>query len=344
MKRLFSALLGLGISASTFAAYPAATDPTIVNVPQLPGGFFIGGTLLYLQPSAHNGDLDYVSVDSGTTSSFFSSLGSIDPSYDWAWGLNIGYIFPNTGNDINLSYLHFSTRDTRTNYPVVGVFTDPINIFDDGNEVPQFAAARAKYDLNQVDLTAGQYIDVGCRLILHPNAGLRWAQVERRFSSFYTEVLALSGDNDSTAAAEKSDFSGIGPLVGIDATYYIGLGFGAVAHVDSALLIGDMDVNLNSISGEDGTDFFTTSANANVNRRIVPVTDAKLGFDYTYVFNNLSNSDLTLEAGWQFSNYYNAIDRIPTLVASDDGTSSVIRRTTSDLGINGPYVSLVFHA
>lgn len=38
---------------------PAATDPTVVNVPQLPGGLVLGITGLYLQAADTHGDLDY---------------------------------------------------------------------------------------------------------------------------------------------------------------------------------------------------------------------------------------------------------------------------------------------
>ena len=101
-------------------------------------------------------------------------------------------------------------------------------------------------DINQIDLTAGQYIDVGCRLILHPYAGLRWAQVDRDLDAVY--VATLSGTASSGAffaTRESSDFDGIGPIAGIDATWYIYMGFGAVAHFDSALLVGDVDSHLN---------------------------------------------------------------------------------------------------
>jgi len=98
MKRLSLALAAIGLSTGALAAYPAATDPTVVSVPQLPGGFFIGATGAYLQPSDSNGDLDYASVDNfavinGTTAAFSSQVKNVEPGYDWGWGVNVGYIF-----------------------------------------------------------------------------------------------------------------------------------------------------------------------------------------------------------------------------------------------------------
>lgn len=98
----------------------------------------------------------------------------------------------------------------------------------------------------------------------------------------------------------------------------------------------------------------TASFTAGNTRRVVPVLDAKLGADYTYVFNNAANSDLTLEAGWMVSNYFNAVDRLQTetILTADvshppppsfSQSFQLTGRTTSDFGIQGPYVSLVLH-
>lgn len=368
MKRLSLALAAIGLSTGALAAYPAATDPTVVSVPQLPGGFFIGATGAYLQPSDSNGDLDYASVDTfavinGTTAAFNSQVKNVEPGYDWGWGVNVGYIFPNTGNDVNLSYFNLDTSDTANVSGVQGLFeANPVGVvtgpvLSGELETPNQAAAKAEYDLNQVDLTVGQYINVGCRLIMHPNVGLRWAQVERTLNSGYAEVEP-TGFADALGVKEDSNFSGIGPIAGLDASYYLGMGFGAVAHVDSALLIGSIDSKTDALFLE-GTTFNSTPVAAVASQlkgdnvqRIVPVVDMKLGADYTYVFNNAENSDLTLEAGWMASNYFNAVDRVPGVVGSAsvvNGTpvlipSTSFARKTSDFGMQGPYVSLTFHA
>ena len=50
-----------------------------------------------------------------------------------------------------------------------------------------------------------------------------------------------SSISQATSFAEESDFQGIGPLIGVDASYYVGMGFGIVGHFDSALLVGNID-------------------------------------------------------------------------------------------------------
>jgi hypothetical protein len=377
MKRLTLALAAIGLSAAcgAYAALPTGAGPTEVSVPQLPGGFVIGLMGDYLQPMSSNGDLDYASVNTGTSPNFASSLNDVDPGYDWGWGANIGYVFPQTGNDINLSYEYLSTSDTNHTGVVAlpaGVTSIVDNPFDDildGTGVITGIGGKAEYTLNQVDLTVGQFINVGCRLSLHPNVGLRWASVDR---DFYTAAVggftsAVSGgspvfittDNFAVGSHDSSDFSGIGPLAGIDASYYIGMGFGAVAHVDSALLIGSVDDKLTVVASEFplSSTFQQTfpavqsfSVSSDNDNRVVPVVDMKLGLDYTYLFNNAANSDLTLEVGWRASQYFNPVDRTQgefalntASVAPFVGSSAAVARTTSDVAFQGPYATLVLH-
>lgn len=345
MKRVSVALAIIGLSSSLkiFAAFPATNDPTLINIPQLPGGFFVGVSGFYLQPSATNGDLDYAVVTTGTAPNFHSDLKSVDSGYDWGWGINVGYIFPNTGNDINFSYVNYFGEDsnfvTGTNLNIINP-----NISLTGN-VSNYANAKSEYDIDQVDVFGGQYINVGCRLILHPTLGMRWAQLERDISGTYIASDLSDGiaSTTSTFSKEISDFNGIGPLLGLDASYYLIYGIGVVGHFDSAVLAGNMETKINTavVTSTTPTIITTNTFHADDTTRVLPIVDAKLGLDYTYLLHNSKNSDLTLEAGWQFSHYYRALDRI---YANTTGISATInQRKTSDIGFNGPYVNLVFH-
>lgn len=375
MKRLSIALAAIGISAGALAALPAATNPTEVSVPQLSGGFVIGATGFYLQPTDSNGDLDYASANvnnnsvSGATSFFNNvNLHNVEPGYDWGWGVNVGYIFPNTGNDVNLSYFRFDSKDTASTSVAgfnglppssgsAGNFILPVGLTPANGDSYQNANARVDYDLDQVDLTAGQYINVGCRLTLHPFAGLRWAQLDRKLTENYfapgstsgTAGTVTIGNNGTLALNEKSDFEGIGPIAGLDATYYVDQGFGVVGHFDTGLLVGNVDsqtteamVGLNTtvVGSATPASTFNATYKADSNHRLVPVADAKLGLDWTYLFNNTDNSDVTVEAGWQVSHYWNAVDR---LTITDGPGAAITGRKTSDFGLSGPYLNVTVH-
>jgi hypothetical protein len=377
MKRLSIALAAIGISAGALAALPAATNPTEVSVPQLSGGFAVGVTGFYLQPSDSNGDLDYASSNvnnnsiAGTAAPAFTNvnLHNVNPGYDWGWGVNVGYIFPNTGNDVNLSYFNYRSDKTSSTSVAgfnfsgagaganIGNFILPVGLTPSNFDAYQTATAKVDYDLDQVDLTAGQFINVGCRLTLHPFAGLRWAQLDRKLTENYFAPGLTSGvgtlgstlNNGTLSLVEKSDFDGIGPIAGLDASYYVDQGFGVVGHFDTGVLVGNIHsstneamVGLNSVTVGSSTPpaTFNATYSASSINRLVPVADAKLGVDWTYLFNNTENSDLTLEAGWQVNHYWNAVDRL-TIV---DGTGAAITgRKTSDFGTSGPYLNVTMH-
>lgn len=369
MKHYFltSTVMGLSTVLGAFAALPATTDPTLISVPSLSGGLVVGVTGYYLQPSTSNGDSDLASIDThpaNSNSSFFSNLLKIEPSYSWGWGANIGYIFANTGNDINLTYFNLNTgKETETIATLSPNDIEPVNlnpgqlkdIFDQVN-------ADNDYQINQVDLTLGQSINVGCRLNLHPKAGLRYAHIERNHSAQLSGDFSQTFQDGSTfnlntraIMNDNSDYSGIGPIAGIDASYYMGMGFGMIAHADAALLLG----NINSENDLSATSrfIFTTAEgqvqsqtsrgnftfNNDSTQRIVPTINTKLGSDYTYLLNNAANSNITFEVGYQASEYYHALDRMVERVATLEQPGNIIHHTTSTLDLNGPYASLTLH-
>jgi hypothetical protein len=331
MKHFLISLVAFGLTTGTFAALPAASNPTEVSIPLFDGGFLIGATSSYLHISGSNGANDFLaSLNVGYT----SILKNVDLGYDWGWGVNVGYTFAQTGNDINLNYFHFdSDAISSAIAPPGGIIdTNIVNIKE-----------KADYDLDQVDLTGGQSINVGCRLRLHFSSGLRWSDVKHEFNDdFLQRNQNPALPNGHVVATEKNDFDGVGPLVGIDANYYLGMGFGIVGHIDSALLIGNIDTKSNATTvnfvNPNTTITITGDFKAKSTRRVVPVTDAKLGADYIYLFNNSQNSNLTLEVGYQVSNYFNSVDM---LSISPNGV--IQERHTSDMGLNGIYATATLY-
>lgn len=390
MKRLTIALGALGLSSIIFAAllatsasgsvviskppFPDATDLPKLQLPKLPGRLMIGVTGYFLQLTPTHGDLDFASSGFGTNSPIsLSFLKTVEQSYDWSWGANVGYIFPNTSNDVNLSFFHLNTDERNTVFPgspaggTQFITVDPITAVA---VTDYLATLKTEYDLNRVDLTAGQFVDVGRRLTLHPSIGLSYLKLERELNSSYqgtvTGLFEGAIDqtlSDSTIIHEKSDFDGVGPLANLDASYYIGDGFGLVGHADAGLYIGDIDAKTNAIRNEMGvtldatptpyTALIINSLSAGSKLHMVPVTEIKLGAEYTFLFNNAANSDLTLEAGYQLSHYFNAVERLNSTLSGafvfitgnffEIGSPTINGRTTSDVNLNGPYVSLILH-
>lgn len=357
MKRLTLALATIGLTAASFNASAEIN----ISIPQLQGGLIAGITGLYVEPGSSHGDLDYVSVNNNSTSANPQlQAKAVEPGFDFGWGANLGYMFANTGNDVNLSYWHLNTSDSdSTNAPAGGSLNSinsplivkalqlsGITFFNTQ------ASAKADFRFNQVDLAAGQYINVGSRLQLHPFIGLRYADVKRTLNSNYagfspsassnggtftsasgtatatlTSTFSTSGLITNEAVTETSDFDGIGPMAGMNFDLPITGGLGLQGGFSGALLAGDVDSKLQAVASVNGGSisqspppvinitFVPGSAQFNFSsesRRIVPNLDANLGAYYRFTFEN--QSDVTLGVNYQVAEYWNALDRLKTNV------------------------------
>lgn len=313
MKKLTVGLAVLlsGYAANSLAALPTGTSRCDVCVPSYCGGFTFGLTGLYWRASAPH--LDYaLSYPSFADDSFLFTNGhyhSIDNDYDWGWKANIGYVFPCSGNDVNLTYTHWDNDETDhvANRDFAFLFPTLTSAFSDGFIAPfgvvtftgtatiagvaggTFTAptpilipfspadvvsvsARSEFRNETWDLDFGQTINVGCNFKLRWFGGLRYTRLEHDLDvthDFAVTETALALDpvliavtlTTTTGTAlvapaliapvvdvaatlrdivhQKSDFDGIGPRFGFDASYHLGGGFGVVGSLSTSLLVGE---------------------------------------------------------------------------------------------------------
>lgn len=335
MKKIHLALMAAGI---TFGASAFAFDGAIVKVPASTDHFFVGLEALYLQPTDSNGDLDYSNtVTPGTPQS--NNINGIDPSYDWAWRLIAGYKY-GAAMDVTFNYFHAKLDNSDS----VSATAPTVIYNPNDSSSTQFVASSAdvEHKVDQADLTLGLKINPLRCVTLHPFGGLRYARVERDLdTSFTTNPNTNTVENIS----DTSKFNGIGPIAGMDAAFDIGNGFQIVGRFNAALLVGNMDEDYSHSETLRGT---TTTGIQNVDTdsrsRVVPVVDMRLGGTYTYDLGN--DSALRVELGYQVSKYHDAIDKIS--VGNDNsafaGGSSYLTptRSTSSLGLNGPYLNVIW--
>jgi hypothetical protein len=414
MKRLAVALAAVGLTASlgAYAAMPTGAQATEVNVPQDQGGFFVGASALYWQPTISGSDLDYGVNQSGGNNTY-QQINNVNPNYNWGFNVFAGYNFGN-GNDVMLEYLRLHTNDSSANTAPAGGYIVPSHYFasntakylqeiDDSTGLNQIlydnyhsAYGKAQINLDQGDLTVGQYLNIGCADQLRFFGGLRYAKLERQLTSNYSQNPNNAGDTNlgtgvttSTVTVadagtytashgalqnyDDSTFKGIGPLIGLNNTYYLGYGIGFIAGLDTGLLIGNINDSLTLTnyqaatvatgpaalptgSAANGVENITvTNVSFGSTRRVVPVADAKLGFDYTYPFQNYGS--LTLEAGWNVSHYWNVVDGIDagasdaqltnaagTITFANGVTGVTPGHHTNSVGYQGPYVTLTYRA
>jgi Legionella pneumophila major outer membrane protein precursor len=252
MKRLSVALIAVGLSAPAFANES-------IFVPSQHSGFKVSVDTLYLRENSINK--------------------TVDSNYGFGNDIQIGYLFPNTGNDLTVHY-NMSSQDNSN------ASTDDKGVFVKGNQTS---------DLGIIDLEGGQRF-CASSLDMRVFGGLRYMKLAHGF-----KVNSDFGDQSF-----DTKFSGVGPRFGTDARYNLGCGLGLDAHLNTALLVGKVnnsyeDKNLSTRSSEIS--------------RVVPQVEGKLGFDYTSAFCN--KAALVFEIGYQTSNNFNVIDASMINSASD---------------------------
>ncbi len=343
-------LIGLALSPylSAASSSPERINPCCYQEKRC--GFFVGINGLYLTSSENNGGLNYQSHQFINQNEFISRMKRFDFNYDWNYGLTIGYDIPCSRNRINLSYTHIKTNNQKTTPASPGAVSIISYIFTNleaSNAINFISNVRLAYELDDADLTWSHEC---CNLMenfsLTPAAGLRYAKIKRDFTAHNTGFT--SSDEELSAldirAHVRSDYDGIGPLVGLDSRYALCKGLGVVSHFASGLLIG----TINSHSALDLNINDSVNANSKFNlpsaQRIITGLEGKLGIDYCYCFCN--KSSLTLEAGYYIIKYFDAVDIVRGEIHNPlvSGTTQHITETVSDnLGFNGPYISLTFH-
>ena len=311
IKRLSIALVALGLGTPAFAADCRSST---VLVPSQHGGFKVGIDALYLRPNGS--DLGYATAVYFQTS-FTSGLEnnqSVDPSYDWGVYAQVGYLFPCTGNDLTVGYTYLNTNDTDsiviTPGTGSGIIITPLTFF----AILPFGAAQGKseYTLNVVDLEAGQRFTTGA-YDLRMFAGLRYANMDTTLKTLAQPFPTGVGEFNTTISGIQdfhSQFRGVGPRIGVNARYCLSSGFGLDADLSTSLLVGRVDSHCKAVVNNTfvipGT--FPFESKNGSNARVVPVLEAKLGGDYTYIMDCRCKSALVLEAGYQVTNYFNVSD------------------------------------
>lgn len=340
-----------------YAAVPTGAAPFQVMIPNLPSGLEITLEGLLLQPT--NSDLGYVpdafltSINPNTI-----SMPAVDPGYNFGFRVGLGYVFPNSGNDVQLNWTHFysNTNDTTTN----NLESQPIVTFVPAINESTTVTSNTNFTYDAIDLDVGQYLSIGTRLSARFFTGLRFAQLQNDedFNGTGTVlppgVVSSSNVPDiTTVSSMTSKFTGFGPRLGVETHYRVAHHFGVISQIAAALLVGRVE----SSSTFNPTfalfnNAFPSSLDVTVNApnttRIVPAFDAKLGVDYSIPFRN-NTSRFSVELGYQVTQYIDALDKVHITTAGQVVTAAnnsialnSYNTTTSSVGFNGPYLSIHF--
>ncbi len=362
IKKIIPALFLVLSSAAALAAQtnnsmPIASDMNLI-APHQEGSWSFGLQASHLEPDT---DYNYFHLASDTPDFFpildGDSVYTVGSDYNWGWGADISYHFPGNGRDVNLAFTQLNTShsDSATDPNRAITFASPPIVFSQSGK----HSAEVDTNYNAADLTFGQLIEIGQRLSLHPFAGLRYASIDYKAESqrddtynfnieFGPGIGVTFTDNTKDESTWESDFQGLGPRFGSDAEFNLGRGFSLRSTLGLSLLVGDLDVREKGSANELVTLSFefppfppgsiilsdqTTNTNNEIqtNTRVVPEADAKLSAVYKTDVNN--NYSLSFEAGYQVTNYFDAVENS---VMSTQDTSTQY----SNYFIQGPYARM----
>ena len=314
LKKTAVAVLAFGSSAVFAGTMGPVCAPGNVTVPCASQAWDFGVQALYLKPSYSAYQYNQVSSNTVTGPNgavTTTNYNENDNSNNWGWGFKLeGSYHFSTGNDLNLNWYHLD-HSVNNSGGFLALDTVDTVVLDSVNSYS--TSSTAKWDAVNVEF--GQHSHFGEWKNIRFHGGVQYARVQADAN------LAVAGVTvDKTPVADlvgglglTSKYNGFGPRIGADYLYNWGNGFAMYANGASALLVGTQSFNTSAgiIDPELGAfvDLRNGSATA-----VVPELEAKLGVKYTYA---MAQGDLSLDGGWMWVNYFNAVNAGPLTAQSN---------------------------
>ena len=199
-----------------------------------------------------------------------------DADYEFGFRGSVGYEFNDclfvkfTGFGYSADLYDYERSETNYNY-------------DDSEDM----------DASYFDLVVGQHFTPGDKFSLSPYVGLRWAQAEkdREHSQDYTVNPNPNGDYTYD---NNYDYSGLGIVVGIDATRSLANGFSLYGTAKQSVVFGSTDYSSQSTSNGVPNPSYSESSDD-----VLFISELGLGMQYDFSFSNVSsNVRLGVEGQW----------------------------------------------
>lgn len=331
LKKTAVAVLALSSSAVFAGTMGPVCSAVNVTVPCESTAWDVGGKALYFQPNigaSNAGASKTITTGSGQTVDFGKN-----PKWGWGFMIEGSYHF-NTGNDLNLNWYHVGTNRTggfngsRTlNTNFAPILVDPVNI-STGTATINKVSAKVDPKWDAVNLEFGQHVDFGENKSIRFHGGFEYARLTANTTLSTAGSLSTSTGTTpsfSNTSHNNPSYNGFGPRLGADMMYDWGNGLGIYANGAMALLAGSSKYST-TVTNVLNARSITTSGSTNT---VVPELEGKLGATYSYA---TAQGDLTLDVGWMWINYFNAVRA--------SGANVLASPDSGDFGLQGVYFGL----
>lgn len=308
LKKTSLAVLGLIASGVSLAGSmgPVCT-PGNVTVPCIEKRWDLGVRALYLR-SLYDADIAY-------SPNVFNGYTEIKNDWDWGVRLEGSYHF-NTGNDISLNWTHYHGNAAQAS--LLGtVFVNPFPA------VPASFSFTGDNKFDQVNLEMGQLVNVSAVKKMRFYGGLQYASIQADATNYYNAPFNILN------LIHNTDFKGVGPVAGIDYSYYLTNAFSVTANGSTSILYGTSRYSAGYVAVPLG--LVTTSIYAS-KKSMVPSLEAKLGLNYAH---HMGEGELNIEGGYQALNYFNALQG----QRLNGFTNTLVN---SDYSLYGPYFGIKY--
>lgn len=254
----------------------------------------------------------------------FNGYRETNDEWNWGYRLEGSYHF-NTGNDATATWIHYRNESERDGFvgrvPIAGALflTSP------------YRAEDSTY-FDQVNMVLGQHADFGLVKKMRFYGGLQYANINDNARGYFVNspVQLVQSGITSVYQYEKSDFKGVGPVVGIDYSYNVTNEFSVTANGAGSILYGTSRFDYGYVGNPVGAvlvDYYGSK------KAVVAGLEAKLGVNYAYA---MPQGVLNLQGGYQVINYFNALQTVGA------GGYLAPKIASSDYGLYGPYFGLKY--
>ena len=308
-----SKTLAAGITLLSCSACFASLPPDFLHPPQT-GYSFIEGQGAFLKQSDDGADYalkDIGDVPNPASPSPQGSLKGINPSYRFAGGATIGYLFPDL-SDLRVSFFRSASSDTSSIEAGDVYHLDPILlhvvIIGGTSFWANEASSRYRYSAEAFDLLLGHWLRLTRKIALHPSVGINLSEIKVKQTTDYFDLNVNGNPGLNGRVIERSYALGVGPVVGTDLSYRLFEQISLEGNVALALLLGHINSSYDSQRDVPEAPPDTTDVSNKIHSLLIERISTQLGLAYHIAVSSAIAGHITL--GYKFTEYVNATNYI----------------------------------